>query len=81
MLNKKRNLEPLDNIPLNKEINRPNINIQLNNNEIVQTKCEICGLECKYKRQLKRHRKTHNNINLPKNININSINELLKKEK
>ena len=44
MLNKKRNLEPLDNIPLNKEINRPNINIQLNNNEIVQTKCEICGL-------------------------------------
>ena len=49
MLNKKRNLESFDNIPLNKETKKSKINnenVELNNNnnfENTQIKCEICG--------------------------------------
>ena len=57
MLNRKRNLEPLDSIPLIKDTKESNINnenSELNNNnnfEINQKKCEICGLNISKKEE------------------------------
>ena len=57
MLNRKRNLEPLDSIPLikdTKDSNLNNENSELNNNnnfEINQKKCEICGLNISKKEE------------------------------